>query len=313
MPMPLFGAHMSIAGGPHNALLRGRSICCDCIQMFTRNANRWEAKPLTEEEVARFRATREETGYEHVVAHASYLINLGSPDEALWRRSLGALVTELARCRLLGIDRYVLHPGAHMGTGPEVGLHRIADGLTAALAETDGSGVTILLENTAGQGTLLGATFEELRWLLEHAAPAERLGVCLDTAHAVAAGYVFGDAAAHEALWGTFDGVIGRERLGALHLNDSKREPGSRVDRHTHIGEGSLGLEPFRLLVNDPRLQGIPMLLETPKGEDLAEDVMNLATLRGLVGRQDPIPTPVSAETSEAETTEEQISLTEDS
>lgn len=297
--MPILGAHMSIAGGAHQALLRGKSICCDAIQMFTRNANRWAAKPLADEDIERFRTTREELGYEHVVAHASYLINLGSPDDDPWQRSQNALIEELERCRLLGIDRYILHPGAHVGTGEEAGLQRIADGLTAVLAVTEGSGVRILLENTAGQGTVLGSSFDQLAWLLDHATPAERLGVCLDTAHAAAAGYEFREAATYEALWQAFEGLIGRERLGALHLNDSLRDLGSHVDRHTHIGEGALGLEPFRLLMNDPCLRSVPMLLETPKGEDLAEDVVNLATLRGLIGREEPIVTltaPVGAD-----------------
>ncbi|NLD42943.1 MAG: deoxyribonuclease IV [Chloroflexi bacterium] len=286
MHKPLLGAHMSIAGGPANALLRGRSIDCDAIQMFTRNANRWDSRDLTDKEIAAFHEAREATGLAHVVAHSSYLINLGSPDEALWARSQGALATELERCRLLGIAHYVLHPGAHMGAGEEAGLQRIADGLTATLAAF-GDGVTILLENTAGQGTALGYSFEQLRWLLENG-PAERLGICFDTAHALAAGYDLRDAAGYAATWDAFDRTIGLERLAAIHLNDSKRDLGSRVDRHTHIGEGALGLEPFRLLVNDVRLRHIPMLLETPKNEDLAEDIMNLATLRSLVAAAPP-------------------------
>jgi deoxyribonuclease-4 len=286
MHKPLLGAHMSIAGGPANALLRGRSIDCDAIQMFTRNANRWDSRDLTDKEIAAFHEAREATGLAHVVAHSSYLINLGSPDEALWARSQGALATELERCRLLGIAHYVLHPGAHMGAGEEAGLQRIADGLTATLAAF-GDGVTILLENTAGQGTALGYSFEQLHWLLENS-PAERLGVCFDTAHALAGGYDLRDAAGYAATWDAFDRTIGLERLAAIHLNDSKRDLGSRVDRHTHIGEGALGLEPFRLLVNDVRLRHIPMLLETPKNEDLAEDIMNLATLRSLVAAAPP-------------------------
>lgn len=286
MHKPLLGAHMSIAGGPANALLRGRSIDCDAIQMFTRNANRWDSRDLTDKEIAAFHEAREATGLAHVVAHSSYLINLGSPDEALWARSQAALATELERCRLLGIAHYVLHPGAHMDAGEQAGLQRIADGLTATL-DAFGDGVTILLENTAGQGTALGYSFEQLRWLLENG-PAERLGICFDTAHALAAGYDLRDAAGYAATWDAFDRTIGLERLAAIHLNDSKRDLGSRVDRHTHIGEGALGLEPFRLLVNDVRLRHIPMLLETPKNEDLAEDIMNLATLRSLVAAPAP-------------------------
>ncbi len=283
MLTPLLGAHMSISGGPANALVRGHSIGCDAIQMFTRNANRWEAQDLTPEQIDGFRQARESTGLTCVVAHASYLINLGSPDNALWERSQQALVSELERCRLLGIDRYVLHPGAHMEAGEEVGLERVAAALTAVLSASAG-GARILLENTAGQGSALGHSFEQLRWLLDRSTPTERLGVCFDTAHALASGYDLRDAAGYAATWDSFDRVIGLERLGAIHLNDSKRELASHVDRHTHIGQGALGLEPFRLLLNDARLTHVPMLLETPKGEDLAEDVMNLATLRGLIG-----------------------------
>jgi len=282
MSMPILGAHMSIAGGPANALVRGRSIGCDAIQMFTRNANRWDAKDLTSDQVDAFMRARRETGLEQIVAHASYLINLGSPDDTLWQRSQQALLSELERCHVLGIDRYVLHPGAHMDASAEAGLERVASALTTCLG-TSAPDVTILLENTAGQGSVLGQSFEQLRWLLDHAAPTERLGVCFDTAHALAAGYDLRDPAGYAGTWDAFDRVIGRQRLGAIHLNDSVRELGSHIDRHTHIGQGALGLEPFRLLVNDQRLRHLPMLLETPKGEDLAEDVMNLATLRSLV------------------------------
>lgn len=294
--LPRLGAHMSIAGGPAQALYRGASIGCAAIQMFTRNANRWSAKDLTPEEIAAFHRARAETGIDPVVAHSSYLINLGSPDEALWQRSVEALVTELERCQQLGIDRYVLHPGscaaASAGeTAVEEGLERVARGLARALQATEG--VTILVEIMAGQGAGLGRTFEELRWLLEHATPGERLGVCFDMAHALAAGYEYRDAAAYEAMWAAFEASIGRARLGCIHLNDSKRDLGSHVDRHTHIGEGYVGLEAFRLLLNDSRLHHVPMLLETPKEEDLADDVRNLATLRALL--ESPVPQPAGA------------------
>lgn len=288
MTRPLLGAHMSIAGGPANALRRGHSIHCDAIQMFTRNANRWTSKDLTPDDVAEFARARRETGIEAIVAHSSYLINLASPDEELWHRSCEALVIELGRCAQLGVRSYVLHPGSHVGTGEEEGLERAAVALTRALAASD-PGVTILLENTAGQGSVVGYSFEHLAWLLAHAEPASHLGVCFDTAHALASGYDFRDRDAYEAMWAHFEALIGRHRLGCIHVNDSARDLGSGVDRHAHIGEGFVTLEAFRLLVNDERLHHVPMLLETPKGEDMAEDVMNLAALRGLIGRREPI------------------------
>ena len=277
------GAHMSISGAPANALVAGRSIGCDAIQMFTRNANRWSSKDLTPKEISDFHQARADTGIDPVVAHSSYLINLGSPDEALWQKSLGALVTEMSRSQQLGIVDYILHPGAHMGAGEEAGLARIARGLTEALAATKGMDVIILLETTAGQGSVLGHRFEQLAWLIEHVQPEARSGVCFDTAHALAAGYEYRTRESYEALWREFDAIIGLRRLRAIHLNDSLKDLGSHVDRHTHIGKGYVGLEAFQMLLNDPRLRRAPMLLETPKSEDLHEDIENLATLRGLV------------------------------
>jgi len=297
MTGPRLGAHMSIAGGPANALRRGHSIHCDAIQMFTRNANQWVSKDLTAEQVAEFHEARRETGIDEVVAHSSYLINLATPDDALARKSYAALLTELERCAQLGIDRYVLHPGSHRAAGEEEGLRRVGEALNQALAATDDS-VSILLENTAGQGSALGHSLEHLAWLLEHCAPTRRLGVCFDTAHALAAGYALGDVSAYEGFWQRFEALIGRERLRCIHLNDSKSELGSRVDRHAHIGEGHVGLETFRLLVNDGRLYHAPMLLETPKDKDLSEDIRNLATLRGLVGRRRPVTTEGEQEES---------------
>ncbi|MCD6520784.1 MAG: deoxyribonuclease IV [Anaerolineae bacterium] len=280
---PKFGAHMSIAGGPANALRRGEMMGCETIQMFTRPANRWRAKPLTERQVAEFQRVRAEVDIGPIIAHSSYLINLGSPDPELWQKSLEALLDELHRCQQLGLRDYVLHPGSHMGAGEEEGLRRVAEALSRALEETADAGVVILLETTAGQGTSLGHRFEHLGWLLDHVRFNERLGVCFDTAHAFAAGYEFRQPESYEAMWDRFDKIIGRERLRALHLNDSKRDLGSRVDRHEHIGKGFIGLGAFRLLVNDPRLRHIPMLLETPKGPDMVEDIENLAVLRSLV------------------------------
>jgi len=280
---PDLGAHMSIAGGLHKALERGASIGCQVVQMFVKSSNRWATRDITSEEAGRFHETRRATGIRAVVAHAAYLLNLGSPDDALWKRSVDAAIIEVKRCQQLAIDRWVIHPGAAKESTEEQGLRRIVSGLDAVLEATADADVTILLEITAGQGTSLGHTFEQLAWLIEHAEADERLGVCFDTAHALAAGYEFRDATSHQTMWGTFDEVIGLDRLGAIHLNDSKRDLGTRVDRHEQIGEGFLGIEPFRLLLNDPALRQVPMILETPKGPDLAEDVHNLALLNSLI------------------------------
>lgn len=283
MAGPRLGAHMSIAGGPARALERGQSIGCETIQMFTRNANRWDSRDLTAEEVAAFHVARQTTGIESVVAHSSYLINLGSPDAALWQRSLAALVSELRRCAQLGIEDYVLHPGSHSGTDEEQGLERIAIGLRQALDATSGDRTRIALETTAGQGDGLGYCFEHLAWLLDRLRAPERSGVCLDTAHILAAGYEYRTAETYAALWAQFDETIGLEHLRAIHLNDSKKDLDSHVDRHEQIGQGCVGIEAFRLLMNDSALRHVPMILETPKGEDMAEDVVNLTLLRSLI------------------------------
>ncbi len=274
---------MSIAGGPANALLRGHSIGCDAVQIFTRNANRWRSRELTSQQIKDLRQARAATGIHPIVAHSSYLINLATPDDDLWQRSVDALILETRRCQQLGVRDYVLHPGAHRGSGEEAGLRRIAAALSAALSATAGTEVRVLLENTAGQGSSLGYTFEHLAWLMGHTEGTERLGVCFDTAHALAAGYEFRQVESYAAMWEHFSDIIGLERLHAIHLNDSKRDLASRVDRHEHIGKGFVGLEPFRMLVNDPRLRSVPMLLETPKGPDMLEDVENLALLRDLI------------------------------
>lgn len=278
---------MSIAGGPANALLSGHSVGCDTIQMFIRNPNRWRSMGLTPEQIADFRQARKATGIEPVIAHGSYLINLGTPDEALWQRSLDALIIELRRCHQLGILDYVLHPGSHVGSGEEAGLLRVAAGLSAAFEATADAPVTVLLETTAGQGSNLGYRFEHLAWLMHHAKPKSRLGACFDTAHALAAGYEFRQPESYKAMWERFGGIVGTRNLSAIHLNDSKHDIGSRADRHEHIGQGFVGLEAFRLLVNDASLHHIPMLLETPKGADMSMDIENLALLRSLIADAD--------------------------
>ncbi len=277
------GAHESIAGGLHKAFDRAQSVGCDAMQIFVKPNRNWAVKPLTEEDIARFKARAAETGIHPVVAHTSYLLNLASPKKDLWQRSRDTLIVELERCEALDVPYLVLHPGSHVGSGEETGLARVAQGLGEVHAATPGFRTHILLETTAGQGTNLGYTFEQLAWLVERAPEGERLGVCLDTCHVFAAGYELRTVEGYEATMEEFDRAVGLARLEAIHLNDSKGDLGGRKDRHEHIGQGRIGLEGFRNLLNDPRLAGLPGLLETPKGDDLREDRENLAVLRSLV------------------------------
>lgn len=276
------GAHESIAGGLHKAFDRARSVGCDAVQLFVKSNRAWAVKPLTGKAIARFKAAAQETGIRPVVGHTSYLLNLGSPDEALWAKSRDTLIVELERCETLALPYLVLHPGSHVGTGEKVGLARVAQALGQVHAATPGFRTRILLETTAGQGSNLGHCFEHLAWLLEHTPEGERLGVCLDTCHIFAAGYELRTLEGYTATMEAFDRLIGLERLRAVHLNDCRGELGSHRDRHAHIGQGHIGLQGFRHVMNDPRLAGLPGLLETPKSDDLHEDRENLAVLRSL-------------------------------
>ncbi|HWQ16067.1 MAG TPA: deoxyribonuclease IV [Roseiflexaceae bacterium] len=278
-----FGAHMSIAGGLHSAFGHGQRAGCDVIQIFSKNQQQWRARPLTEEEIARFKEEQARCGIPAVLVHDSYLINLGSPDDALWEKSLAAFGEELARCAALGVPYLVMHPGAHTGSGEEAGLKRVALALSRLFDAGMGQGVMVLLETTAGQGSCLGYRFEHLTRIIERCSHPERLGVCVDTCHIFAAGYDIRTPEAYAATMEELKRAVGLERVRAFHLNDSLKGLGSRVDRHTHIGEGCIGLEGFRAIVNDPRFAGLPMVLETPKGDDLEDDIRNLATLRGLI------------------------------
>ncbi len=277
------GAHMSISGGVEKALARGQSVGCDTVQIFVKSPNRWAPRPLPAEEVARFHEAEAETGIHPVFAHDSYLNNVGSPDQELWARSLGNLLEELEHSEALGLPFLVMHPGAHMGAGEEAGLAQIARALDEIHARTPGYRVRILLETTAGQGTLLGGRFEHLRSLLERVKAPERLAVCFDTCHVFAAGYDLRTREAYAATMHELDEAVGLERVLAFHLNDSAGELGGHVDRHAHIGQGQLGLDAFRWLLNDPRWADRPMVLETDKSPDLHEDAENLARLRALV------------------------------
>ncbi len=279
----LVGAHMSIAGGIHKALARAEQAGCTTLQVFLKNSNQWKGKILTEEDRRLYLQAGRRSGISPVVAHSSYLINLASPDPDLNRKSLDAFVEEMERANYLEISGVVLHPGAHMGAGEKKGIERVARALNRALDRV-GPPVRILLENTAGQGTSLGHRFEQLAEILERLSNGERVGVCLDTCHTFAAGYDISTEDGYRRTMSEFDRLVGVGRIAVFHVNDCKKDLGSRVDRHTHIGKGHIGLEAFRCLVNDRRFARVPKILETPKGEDLKEDKMNLATLRSLVG-----------------------------
>lgn len=281
-----FGAHMSISGGLHKAFGHGERAGCDTVQIFSKNQQQWRGKPLGEQDIAQFKAEQARSGLAPVIVHDSYLINLASPNDELWEKSIAAFADELERCRALGIPYLVTHPGAHTGAGEDAGLAREAAALNRLLDAGVGGDVTILLETTAGQGTCLGHRFEHLARLIEQTTRHERLAVCVDTCHILAAGYDIRTPEACAATFAEFDRVIGIERIKAFHLNDSQKDLGSRVDRHAHIGSGFVGLAGFRAIVNDPRFASLPKILETPKGDDLAEDIENLAKLRALIDIQ---------------------------
>ncbi|MHB9033570.1 MAG: deoxyribonuclease IV [Anaerolineae bacterium] len=287
MTKPRLGAHMSIEGSPAEALARGLKVGCETIQIFTRNANRWNSRDLTEQETSEFQQAYLTAGIYPVVTHSSYLINLGSSDDELWAKSINAAVTEIKRCQALQLSTYILHPGAHTGAGEEAGLDRIVSGLNTALADTSDSRVFITLEITAGQGTVLGYKFEHLAYIIDKCKASDRLGLCFYTAHALAAGYEYRRENTYQAMWQQFDGILGFDRLRAIHMNDSKKDLGSHVDRHDQIGDGFVTLDAFRMLLNDPRLARVPMILETPKGPEMLEDIANLALLRSLIAADD--------------------------
>jgi deoxyribonuclease-4 len=262
----LLGAHVPTAGGLANAPERGKSIGAEAIQIFTRSQLQWKARPLAADEVHAFRDAFAQSGLRRVVAHGSYLVNLASPDRSAVTRSREAFVAEIERCHALGIEHLIFHPGAHMGAGEERGLAALAESLDHVLERTRGASVTPLLEVTAGQGSSLGHRFEHLAEILRRVKRSERLGVCLDTCHLFAAGYDIASERGYDETWRAFEGIVGSRTLKAIHLNDAKMGLGSRLDRHAPVGKGHLGRETFRRIVADPRLAGIPLILETPGG-----------------------------------------------
>jgi len=274
------GAHMSISGGLHLAFDRGEEATCSIIQIFTKNATQWKAKPLTDEDKKKFLETWEKSSIKTVMAHDSYLINLASPDEKTYEKSVEAFAIELGRAEFLNIPYLIMHPGAHMGRGEKFAIRRVAESFNRLIEEGKASKTIILIETTAGQGTNIGYRFEHIRDIIALVKDQARFGACFDTCHAFAAGYDLRDEKSFEKTFDEFDRIVGLDRLYAFHLNDSKHDLGSKKDRHEHIGKGFLGLEPFRLLLNDKRFKNHPMSLETPKEEEM--DVTNLQTLRGL-------------------------------
>jgi deoxyribonuclease IV len=281
----LLGSHMSTSGGMARAIERGESIGCTAIQVFVKGNTRWQWPPLKPDDVKNFRDGMKRKNIRSVIAHAIYLVNLCSDKAEFVRKSIDDMIDEVNRCDELGIPGVVMHPGAHCGAGCEAGIEMIAKGLNEVFKATPGRTARILLETTAGQGSCLGNEFEQIAAVIERVERKDRLGVCLDTCHVFAAGFDVRTREGYDSMWALFDKTIGRKMLMAIHLNDSKQPLGSRKDRHEHIGKGHLGLEPFRFIMNDPKLKNIPKVLETDKDDAMTEDKENMATLRSLVAK----------------------------
>src|SRR6266478_3757060 len=282
----LLGAHMSIAGGFNLAIERGCSIQCTAIQMFVKNNMQWFARPLARDEIRTFLEHQQRSELLSIFAHANYLINLASTNGQFHANSIRSLSEELVRADRLELPFLVLHPGAHLGAGEEAGLEKIVESIDRVFSGLRKIKTRIALETTAGQGSCLGNKFEHLAYIISRVREPERLCICLDTAHVFAAGYDISTDSSVRKTLREFDRVIGRNRLVAIHLNDSKTSCGSRVDRHEHIGKGRIGLDAFGFIMRDRRFHKIPKVLETPKGKEMREDVMNLTTLRTLANKR---------------------------
>ncbi len=279
---PLLGAHMPTAGGPHNAITNGVGIGCRSVQIFTASPRQWRAPTITPELAAKFKEVVKDSGLTKTVAHDSYLINLAAePGSETLAKSRAAFKAEIERAEMLGVDFLVSHPGAHLGAGEDVGIARLIESLDVIHAETAGAKVRVALETTAGQGTYLGGRFEHLARIIQGVKDPERLAVCLDTCHVFAAGYDIRTPETYAATIAEFDKIIGLRWLQVIHANDSQKAFGSHADRHAHIGDGEIGLEAFRLLVNDPRMVGLPVIVETPDGETM--HAINVQRLHDLM------------------------------
>lgn len=296
MSILLLGAHMSIAGGVSQALDRASSIGSNAVQVFTKNNRQWSGPPIDHEDVQRWKDEMSVQRINYAVSHASYLINMGTPKDDLWKKSIDALADEVARAHAYNIPHVVVHPGAHTGSGTNAGIVRIANALDKIHEQQlEYHDTMILLELVAGQGTTIGKTFGELNAIINQVDESERVGVCIDTCHAYAAGYDLSSADGYEQMMSELESELGRDKVKCWHFNDSKGALGSNLDRHMHIGEGEIGKDGFRYILNDSRWDGIAMLLETPKKDDLKDDVRNLATLCSLVDDASRIPSGLSA------------------
>lgn len=278
----LLGAHVSIAGGLYNAIANGEKIGANAIQIFSKNQTRWLSKPLLEPDAIKFQQAWKNSSIKEIVIHDSYLINLGSPDSTILNKSRDAFLDETERAEMLGIRFLVFHPGSHINSGEKTGIKTIADSLNLMINKHPDYQLRLLLEATAGQGTNLGYKFEQLAEIINQVEDKTKVGVCLDTAHIFAAGYDLRTPETYDKTISEFDSIVGLENLFCFHINDSKKEYKSHVDRHQNIGEGFLGIEPFRRLLNDPRLTEIPKLLETPGDE--TDFQRNLDLLKSLIG-----------------------------
>ena len=281
--MKYFGAHVSASGGVENAVSNAQSIGATAFALFTKNQRQWVAPALTQQQIDTFRKTMERAGYgaHQVLPHDSYLINLGHPDEDGLEKSRESFFEEMRRCELLGLDRLNFHPGSHLKRIDEEGsLRRIAESINMALERTNG--VTAVLENTAGQGSNLGFKFEHLAYIIDRIEDKSRVGVCLDTCHSFAAGYDLRTREACDATFAEFERVVGFKYLRGMHLNDAMRPLGSRIDRHSPLGEGEIGWECFRYIASDPRFDNIPLVLETPDESRWAEEIAQLKSIAGV-------------------------------
>ena len=278
------GSHLSVSGGPWKAVEEAMELEIRALQIFTKNASRWVQKPIDPKHVEKFHAAVEEWGAHPLLSHDSYLINLASPKEELFQKSIAAFADELERAELLGLDFLVMHPGAHVGSGVEAGIERIAAGMREAFDRVPHVKTRVLLENTAGGGSTMGRSFEELRDLLAAIDTPERTGTCIDTCHMFAAGYELRTEEGYQETMKQLDKVLGARRVFALHLNDSKGDLGSHLDRHMHIGDGLIGKKGFQFVMQDDRFAGIPKILETPKVEDM--DQQNLSLLEKLAKKK---------------------------
>lgn len=278
----LVGAHMSISGGLHKAIERGIEAKCEALQIFTKNSNQWKAKPILQNEVEEFKKKKKEWGNYAILVHGSYLINLSSPVESDRQKSIFAFIEEIERCDQLSIPYLIFHPGSHLGAGEEEGCRAVSRSLDQIFTRKPDFKAELLMETTAGQGSNIGYKFEHFKKILASVNSPKRMGICIDTCHIFAAGYDIRRRDGYENTFKDFDRIVGVDKIKAFHVNDSKKEFLSRVDRHEHIGKGFIGLDAFRFLLNDPRFEKLPMVIETPKGETMKEDEENLTLLRSL-------------------------------